>query len=252
VDLPFVEEVDATSAIKLLRLDLPVGGYADRHWAARWKAWVLLEEFLGTAWEAPALAAVDVVWNTPITVATTNAEIDELVVAARDERPEALGEILSQDVEFITDFMGLLAITPGSHPHTYRLLHLANLIATYAAMHFKGKKSRPRPSHNCPALRPPIPVPGHASFPSGHATQAYLMALFIERALASKGYAVAVARQVKVLAVRIARNREIAGLHYPTDSVAGRRLAVSLRDTLIAAAPAGILAAINAAGAEWP
>jgi membrane-associated phospholipid phosphatase len=97
-------------------------------------------------------------------------------------------------------------------------------------------------------------VPGHASFPSGHATQAFLMALFIEQALTVtlKAYAPIVARELKVLAVRIARNREIAGLHYPTDSDAGRQLAQSLLNTLTAAAPPGFTAAIAAAGAEWP
>ena len=207
-----------------------------------------------SAWKAAALAAVD--WcGPPITIASTDVEIDGLVIAARDERAEALGEILSQDVEFVTDFMGLLTITPASHPHTYRVLHLANLIAVYAAMYFKELKSRPRPSHICPALRPPIPVPGHASFPSGHATQAYLMALFIERVLVGTASAAAMARPLKVLAVRIARNREIAGLHYPTDSEAGRQLALSLFGTLngapVAAVP-GFAAAIAAARAEWP
>ena len=33
------------------------------------------------------------------------------------------------------------------------------------------------------------------------------------------------AETLKALARRVARNREIAGLHYPSDSVAGRRLA---------------------------
>ena len=81
------------------------------------------------------------------------------------------------------------------------------------------------------------------------------MALFVELALvrAARPYAADMARKLKVLAIRIARNREIAGLHYPTDSEAGRRLAQSVSATLTGgAAVPNFDAAIAAAGAEWP
>ena len=143
-----------------------------------------------------------------------------------------MGEILSQEVEFTTDFMALLAITPGSHPNTYRILHIASLIGSYAVLYYKGFRNRPRPSQLCPALLPPIPMPGHASWPSGHATQAWLKALCIEHVLqgAQSGTLTqddldAVSSNLRTLAIRVARNREIAGLHYPTDSDAGRMLA---------------------------
>jgi membrane-associated phospholipid phosphatase len=75
-------------------------------------------------------------------------------------------------------------------------------------------------------------MPGHASWPSGHATQAWLKALCIEHVLQGvlpgtliTGNLGAVSSNLRMLAIRVARNREIAGLHYPTDSAAGRRLA---------------------------
>ena len=43
-------------------------------------------------------------------------------------------------------------------------------------MYYKDKFKRVRPSQLCPALMPPLAVPGHASFPSGHSTQAHLIA----------------------------------------------------------------------------
>ena len=86
-----------------------------------------------------------------------------------------MGPILSQDVEFFTDFLAVLTIRPGSHPQTWRVLHIASLIGSFAALYFKGKYDLPRPSQICPALLPPIPVPGHSSWPSGHSTQAHLM-----------------------------------------------------------------------------
>ena len=72
-------------------------------------------------------------------VAGYNLQINNLVLAARDERPDAMGLILSQDVEFFTDFLAVLTIRPGSHPQTWRVLHIASLIGSFAALYFKGK-----------------------------------------------------------------------------------------------------------------
>src|SRR5215831_17744996 len=85
---------------------------------------------------------------------------------------------------------------------------------------------RPRAAQYSPALLPPIHVPGHASFPSGHATEAYLIALCLKEVMPSA--ACAPAGDVSPLmrmARRIARNREVLGLHFPSDSKAGRHLA---------------------------
>jgi membrane-associated phospholipid phosphatase len=210
------------------------------------------------AWSGPAITAVEGVWNAQVLPAgSTTAEIALLVRMARDERAEALGEILSQDAEFITDFMSLLSITPGSHPKTFRLLHAASLIALLAAQYFKGvhplTRNRIRPSQIAPALMPPIPLPGHAAFPSGHATQAHLMANCIGHMLAGKPYLNTISRNVQVLASRIARNREIAGLHYPSDSAGGKALAQSLMTTLAALPTSSTFATlVGQAAGEWP
>lgn len=132
------------------------------------------------------------------------------------------------------------------------MLHIASLIGSFSVLYFKEHYKRARPSHVCPALLPPLPVPGHASFPSGHATQAYLMALCMNRILSgtiSETDRDAIHDNLQTLACRIARNREIAGLHYPHDSLGGRVLAISVHETL------GTVDlfndAIAAAKAEW-
>ena len=81
----------------------------------------------------------------------------------------AMAEIVTQADEFITEFMALLTITPSSHGATYRVLHIANLVGVFGVMYYKDLRKRPRPSHVIPALLPPIPVPGHAAWPSGQA-----------------------------------------------------------------------------------
>jgi hypothetical protein len=55
-----------------------------------------------------------------------------------------------------------------------------------------------------------------------------------------------------VLADRIARNREIAGLHYPSDSAAGVVLANQILPLLIGMDPASAYQkALTDAAAEW-
>jgi membrane-associated phospholipid phosphatase len=234
-------------ALSDLIIDLGQHDFRARDWAAKWNAYRLLFEFLdpgiGGGISPTIIQAVDDEWDAHVPVPGPGPAHDEialLVRFARDERAEALGEILSQDAEFITDFMSLLSITPGSHGKMYRLLHGASLIALYAAQYFKGEhphtRNRPRPSQVCPALMPPIPLPGHASFPSGHATQAYLLAFCINEVLAGKAFRSQIFRNARVLARRIARNREIAGLHYPSDSWGGEVLAHELFTALNAMA----------------
>jgi len=80
-----------------------------------------------------------------------------------NERPDALGEILGQRKEFMRYFLAVMHSRSHSHPATFRVLTIANLVATMVVMHFKEYHDRPRPSQICPALLPPFPVPGHAS-----------------------------------------------------------------------------------------
>jgi len=255
VDLPFVTELDSGGNPLKDRRRTGLSIYPNRSWGARWHAWLVLHEFIDAAgWKGPATSAVNLTWNA-ITPASTDVELELLVDAARDERSEALGEILSQDVEFFSDYMALLGMTPGSHPQTYRSLHIASLIGAFVVLHFKGDKKRPRPSQLCPALRPPIPVPGHSSFPSGHSTQAHLMFRFVQLVLQSSAMPATdrpvIEENLLRLARRVARNREIAGLHYRTDSDAGEALAGVIFTRLTTSASSLFTDAIGGAATEW-
>ncbi|TNC15166.1 phosphatase PAP2 family protein [Methylobacterium terricola] len=231
---------DAGRRIAFRSADAPTGrslAFEDRSWAGRWYAYRVLREFAAAPWDeglddalaAMLLALNDATGDSARGRTAQEIEIDALLAMARDERAPAMGEILAQDVEFVTAFMEALSVNPGSHPRTYRVLHVASLVGSFAALRFKEAYDRPRPSFLCPALLPPLPVPGHSSFPSGHATQAWLMARCIAFTVRLSGLPQAERRPVdetvKALARRVARNREIAGLHYRSDSVAGRRVA---------------------------
>ncbi len=151
-------------------------------------------------------------------------ELDDLVRAAEDERSDALGEIVAQNDGFISYFLAAMTISPKSHPRTCLLLQIGSMVGAYVSMHFKGVYQRARPTQTAPALLSPVPVPGHPAYPSGHSTQAHLMMRCVLAGMPAelRGQFRPVLR---ALADRIARNREIAGLHFPSDSAAGAALA---------------------------
>lgn len=88
-----------------------------------------------------------------------------------------------------------------------------------ALFYFKKRFDRVRPEFLESRLRPTILTPLHPAYPSGHATEAYFIALFLSYFEPSR-------REAFIKdAVRIAKNREYAGVHYSSDSEAGFRLA---------------------------
>jgi hypothetical protein len=238
VDLPFIAETvwafDGSqwqpSTVELKGADVtPKAGAWDYDaWGANWWAWQVLIAFTGTSWRTMA--------NAPANLSSppAQAEFNRLIEAAEDERADALGEIITQHAAYddiAACFMSLLRMTPATHPETFRLLQIAGLVGLFVSMHWKMKSKRPRPSEVLPALKPSVPVPGHPSYPSGHATQAYLMALVVQEAMIKPGTTPDTTLRDKwkplldTLAWRIGRNREIAGMHYASDSAAGAKLA---------------------------
>jgi hypothetical protein len=127
----------------------------------------------------------------------------------------------------------------SSAPWTRDLVEIAQHVGQFQAMHYKRSFNRPRPSQYSPALLPPVDPPGHPSFPSGHATEAYLTALCLAKVMPPAASAPAMTKPkpgappvaipdsspLQRMAQRIARNREVLGLHFPSDSAAGKKLA---------------------------
>jgi hypothetical protein len=257
--LPFVTRLDPAGATELGALRLtPPAYFGDRNWSANWYAWRVLHQFVASVPNWAATVDADVTFTQIRTdlLANFKDQIDNLVLAARDERPDAMGLILSQDAEFFTDFVAVLTMKPESHPKTWRVLNIASLIGSFAVLYFKGKYEVPRPTQICPALLPPIPVPGHSSWPSGHSTQAHFMKNCMLRIFAAAGMPAGnlavMTSDLSILADEIARNREIAGLHYPKDSEGGARLADLLDGTILTTGAVQMFDdAISAAKGEW-
>ena len=190
-------------------------------------------------------------------------EFNLLVRDYVDERPDAMGEIIAQSGEFLTYFMDLLSFGPSSHPNTTKVMQAASLMGLFCVQYWKNRYKRVRPAQLFPGLLPPIATPGHAAFPSGHATQAQLVYRCLHSVLpttripGSKMSPADIAKPgLKTLALRIARNREIAGLHYPSDSIGGRHLADKIFKKILIPATTGTAMPIYkgffvAAKREW-
>ena len=114
---------------------------------------------------------------------------------------------------------------------------------------FKAKFLRARPWTCCGAdlnpmlMRPHWRYPGQPAYPSGHATVAWFFAYLLGEGVTPK-------EQVRLAnaAARVAHNREVAGVHYASDSEAGRLLARQLVDVLIRKGAPGTAALLAAAG----
>lgn len=110
-------------------------------------------------------------------------------------------------------------------------------------MRLKNKHDRVRAHKLDPTLTTVIDVPEHGAYPSGHSTQAHAIA-FLLTTLAPERRA-----EFESDALRVAVNREIAGVHYPSDSAAGRLLARQIVDLMLGNRE--FRALVESAKAEW-
>ncbi|WP_457306966.1 phosphatase PAP2 family protein, partial [Polaromonas sp. P5_E6] len=140
-------------------------------------------------------------------------------------------EILAQ-MSSLTPFWGsVVGLTDHRHKWTMELVTLMLALAIDVEMRLKHAFACPRPIELSPQIQPMIPTPGHASWPSGHATEAFLIITVLLTLLPS-GHKYK--EQLERLAARIAVNRTVAGVHYPVDSAAGRLLGTALAEFFIA------------------
>src|SRR3954454_4105019 len=145
-------------------------------------------------------------------VAAGDDSIDHLRILAVTERPEAMGEILNQHQNQQLCFMQLLMMTATSHPHTFFVITLAARVGEVVMMRLKRHFNRPRPTQSFPTLYPPVPVPGHSSYPAGHALIARLTAkVLIEVTTVPAAGRSLYKNSLLKLADEIGRNRVIAG-----------------------------------------
>jgi hypothetical protein len=156
----------------------------------------------------------------------TAAEFSQLraLAALREERKEQIED--QRGIEGF-DFAIVGSFYAYGWPAGNKLRSLLHEVADAAEivqLANKALHNRARPyQHWAYNKVKPMLHPGHPSFPSGHATRAFiyveLLRLVFDGKHPKKMFAAMWGAQ------RIAENREIAGVHYRTDSIAGALLA---------------------------
>jgi membrane-associated phospholipid phosphatase len=147
-----------------------------------------------------------------------------------DQRAERTAEILTQ-MGMPFEFFGMIMGLQGSrNPKVFELMAITQVLAAHVAMIGKHHLACRRPDRLGAKVMPMLPTPGHAAFPSAHATEAFavagvLCALLDDPAVQPHYPSVAPLKELLAKqAERIAMNRVVAGVHYPVDTWAGAAL----------------------------
>ena len=129
-------------------------------------------------------------------------------------------EINAQEATFHDYFAHLLGAMPPSRPHTNVLIWTGIYVASIVASYWKLKYMRARPVQVCASVFPCLMTPPHPSYPSGHGLQGVLTAKCVKLVTPSGMHV-----SLDTLGARVGENREYAGVHYPSDTEASRRIA---------------------------
>ncbi len=235
-------------------LKLPKKRYSE-NWDPDLRAWAYLQDFIVEGRWGSQRTPVDFVYNEinrqnvfpvpntpgaryPLDEAGMANEVLSVLNASLDRADRAM-EILDQAsaVGALNYWTGLLRIDPSQDRNTFLLMLVARKIGEYVAMGLKNRYLMRRPSQVYSLILPLLDPPDTPSFPSSHSLQAHLISGLIELAL-GRGHQVTVLA-LRHLAGRVARNREVGGVHYPMDSMAGAFGAALCRDKLSRLDPRG-------------
>lgn len=156
----------------------------------------------------------------------------ELLMGMKALRTEArLAEIQVENLNPVPLLWHRARLDPAAYPAHARWVLEAVADTEAVLIDLKRRYGRRRPSAVLAAISPVIPVPPHASYPSGHATQAVVVArLLTKLAPAANG-------DLMEFAFRVGHNREVAGVHYPSDTTAGFSLGWQLGAAFLERAP---------------
>src|SRR5262245_22242624 len=212
-----------------------------------------------------------------------------------DDRDRYLPELDAQADGLADYFFSFIAASQRRQPWTIELINCGLAIGNIAYMYYKQFFKRVRPSVLCPGLIPPFGPPEHPSFPSGHSFLGHLCGLLLleipairyrygifDATSGTMGKAVDPYPKPPVasgaaypvnpldgwdekkspmlwLALRLGKNRERLGVHYPSDTMVSRHLAAAIwRAILHETKPDKRIVCptldtvIRYAAAEWP
>lgn len=196
-------------------------------------------KYLGAIWE-------DILIDPPPGPSESLRETEALIdlQKRREGDPLRREEIVRQASFGILDYTAPLGIdTLAGFEGTCALIVAILELTEEIGLNYKDRFNRPRPNIIEPRLRPALPVPSHASYPSNHSFQSFAVANVLQRMLPEHAGVTAVYERAR----RVAENREWAGLHYASDTDAGEELAARISPYLVDAMDE----TIRRAQSEW-
>ncbi len=161
--------------------------------------------------------------------------------AAADLRGDHMAEIFAQMADPLSFFGAAAHMDGGGRKWTLEVMSAVMRFASAVAMPIKLHLDVPRPMEFSEWVQPPIQTPAHGSWPSAHATEVFAMATVLAALSRDKDSPnelspdalIADRHLLMRLATRIADNRTMAGVHFPTDSFAGATLGIALGSLIV-------------------
>lgn len=147
----------------------------------------------------------------------------------KGNRKACRNAILAHAASLDVLYMEALGLDVERNRNTYLLLMTVLSVVHATGQQFKHQFSVPRPNLLSQEVQPMLQVPGHASYPAGHSAQAHAASTLIADLLKegpddNKN----LRNRLRRVAKRVGDMREVAGLHYEFDSIAGQALGLSL------------------------
>ena|SRR3989344_4033454 len=179
----------------------------------------------------PHYLSADLVIDIPPPNSPYSIETDEEIAYMRmleERRTPAQEDLINSQIDdFRAYFLEQAGISPSTKPLTLLLMKEVMNETGFFILREKWRFQRARPYDVEPTLDISIALPPHASYPSGHAGQSWAAALLLSE-LDSKR------RDLWLETARsIGHNREIAGVHFPSDTSVGQRLSDQVMSLLL-------------------
>lgn len=153
--------------------------------------------------------------------------------AKKDQRKSSRNAILAHASDLDLLYMECLGLGIAQNKHVYLLLLAALSLLHSTGQLFKHRFSVPRPNLLSQTVQPMLQVPGHASYPAGHAAQAHGVSNLVGDLLDLPAAGGNTLRDGLIdVANHVANMRVVAGLHYAFDNLAGRALGQSIASLL--------------------
>ncbi len=163
------------------------------------------------------------------------------VIAAAQLRADRASEILVQTTNIPSFWATVVPLTQERNRHTLQLMEVLGQLCTFSELRFKHEFACARPNEYSPQIQPMIPTPLHGAYVMGHMCEAVTITVVLCALLNPAGAAGSPAQkatcdQLWRLALRVAENRIVAGVHFPVDTLGGIALGYWLGNYVLQAA----------------